>query len=201
MVQNSSRPRGRPRSYDREEALAAAMQTFWKAGYAGTSLDDLAQSMGMNRPSIYAAFGDKKALYLEAVDHYRRRTKANFDATFARGLPLCETLRTVATNAIERYVADAKGCFVISTTITEAAVDPMVRSLAGELIQEMEQAFTQRFQEAADLGVNLIAPPPVLGHMMTAVIHECALRARAGIPKAEIEAAAMRSIDMICGRP
>ena len=75
MVQKKStdhttapKKRGRPRSYDPETALARAAAVFWKAGYAGTSLDDLSQATGMNRPSLYAAFGDKRDLYLKTLD-------------------------------------------------------------------------------------------------------------------------------------
>src|SRR5262245_65247247 len=86
MVQKQlhPRPRGRPRAYDPDVALARVMDTFWKAGYAGTSLDDLAAATGMNRPSLYAAFGDKRELYLKTlqfyVDEYReiiRKTLAD----------------------------------------------------------------------------------------------------------------------------
>src|SRR5262245_55977315 len=78
MVQKSApadaRPtrkrRGRPRAYDPETALQNAIDVFWQTGYSGTSLDDLSAATGMNRPSLYAAFGDKRALYLKALDHY-----------------------------------------------------------------------------------------------------------------------------------
>src|SRR5215472_16931180 len=63
--------RGRPRAYDPEEALAQARDAFWDGGYTGTSLDDLSDATGMNRPSLYGAFGDKRALYLETLDRYR----------------------------------------------------------------------------------------------------------------------------------
>ena len=66
MTRAQPRRRGRPRAYDPDVALRRARDTFWRAGYAATSLDDLAAGMGMNRPSIYAAFGDKRALYLTA---------------------------------------------------------------------------------------------------------------------------------------
>src|SRR5262249_17102093 len=62
--------RGRPRAYDPETALQTAIEAFWQAGYSGTSLDDLSAATGMNRPSLYGAFGDKRALYLKALDHY-----------------------------------------------------------------------------------------------------------------------------------
>ena len=63
MVQKADSRRGRPRAYDPETALSQAMAVFWDAGYAATSLDDLSAATGMNRPSLYGAFGDKHALY------------------------------------------------------------------------------------------------------------------------------------------
>jgi AcrR family transcriptional regulator len=70
MVEKS-RQRGRPRSYDPEAALDRAAQLFWAKGYADTSLDELSAAMGMGRPSIYNAFGDKEALFLRALQRYR----------------------------------------------------------------------------------------------------------------------------------
>ena len=67
------RPRGRPREYDPEEALDAAMGVFWARGYAATSLTDLSEATGMNRPSLYAAFGDKRSVFLRALHRYSAR--------------------------------------------------------------------------------------------------------------------------------
>lgn len=64
--------RGRPRSFDRTAALGRAMEVFWTKGYEGTSLSDLTTAMGINSPSLYAAFGSKEALFLEATDHYNK---------------------------------------------------------------------------------------------------------------------------------
>ena len=63
--------RGRPRSFDCEAALESAMQVFWEKGYDAASLTDLTEAMGINPPSLYAAFGDKERLYLAAVEMYR----------------------------------------------------------------------------------------------------------------------------------
>src|SRR5215510_8193364 len=68
--------RGRPRAYDPDQAIARAAAQFWKAGYAGTSLDDLVAATGMNRPSLYAAFGDKRAIYLKTLDYYMEEGRA-----------------------------------------------------------------------------------------------------------------------------
>ena len=70
-MEEKVRPRGRPRAYDPEEALDKAVEVFWAHGYAGTSLDDLSAAMGMGRPSIYNAFGDKEALFMKALGRYR----------------------------------------------------------------------------------------------------------------------------------
>jgi len=65
------KPRGRPRSFDRDKALERAMHVFWKQGYEATSLNDLTRAMRINPPSLYAAFGDKEHLYLEALERYQ----------------------------------------------------------------------------------------------------------------------------------
>src|SRR3978361_2482525 len=61
---------GRPREFDRDAALEAAMRLFWRKGFAAASMNDLCDAMGIRSPSLYAAFGSKEALYLEAVEHY-----------------------------------------------------------------------------------------------------------------------------------
>src|SRR6476661_2036032 len=67
------KPRGRPRSFDRDAALAAAMDVFWEKGFEATSITDLTEAMGINPPSLYSAFGDKEKLFLEAIEAYQQR--------------------------------------------------------------------------------------------------------------------------------
>ena len=66
------RPLGRPRAFNREHALDAAMRVFWKSGYEGASLTELTSAMGINRPSLYAAFGNKETLFRKALDRYEK---------------------------------------------------------------------------------------------------------------------------------
>ena len=63
-------PIGRPRAFDVDEALDRALEVFWRKGYEGASLPDLTEAMGINRPSLYAAFGNKEALFRKAIDRY-----------------------------------------------------------------------------------------------------------------------------------
>src|SRR5215208_5043354 len=99
MVQKSGqeerRRRGRPRGYDPDAAMTQAIRTFWKAGYSGTSLDDLGGATGMNRPSLYAAFGDKRTLYLKALEHYWQLSYAAMDAALKPDCPLPDALMRV----------------------------------------------------------------------------------------------------------
>ena len=69
----TQKPRGRPRSFDREAALEQALRTFWEHGYDGTSVADLTRAMGIGPPSLYAAFGDKRTLFEEVVESYVTR--------------------------------------------------------------------------------------------------------------------------------
>ena len=79
---------GRPRAFDKEKALEAAMLVFWRNGYAGTSMADLTDAMGINKPSLYAAFGNKEQLFVAAVEQYMRLISPSLDYLYAPDLPL-----------------------------------------------------------------------------------------------------------------
>ena len=70
MVHNAARPRGRPRSFDESDALKKATHVFWSKGYDGVTIDDLVAGMGVGRPSLYAVFGDKRAIFLRVLKAY-----------------------------------------------------------------------------------------------------------------------------------
>ena len=77
--------RGRPKSFDREAALDAAMLLFWNRGFEQTCVDDLASAMGIQTSSLYATFGDKEALFLDTIEHYRTGRGSVFDAAIKSG--------------------------------------------------------------------------------------------------------------------
>src|ERR1700746_3679224 len=89
MFQNTTRPRGRPRTFDEQEALEKAIQVFWSKGYDGVTIDDLVAGMGVGRPSLDAAFGDKRTLFLRALRAYAEKKGARA----ARALLTPQTLR------------------------------------------------------------------------------------------------------------
>ena len=205
MVQKqlSSRPRGRPRAYDPDVALAQAMDTFWDAGYAGTSLDDLSAATGMNRPSLYAAFGDKRALYLKALERYRAWSRAALKETLALDQPLRQTLRQVYAKTLAVYLSGeegARGCFTIGTAATEAVGSPEVRAFLAETVRGLDDAFEARIRFARDRGeLKADAEPVALARLASAVMHTLAIRSRAGEPRAALEAVAEAGVNLICG--
>src|ERR1700716_911622 len=139
----STRRRGRPRAYDPAVAMRQARDTFWRAGYAATSLDDLAAAMRMNRPSMYAAFGDKRALYLNAVSEYAQTSRVWLAGALARPWSLRDGLRAVYRYARDYYLAgdgSPRGCFLLGTAVTEANRDPQARAIVESTLAAFTEA-------------------------------------------------------------
>jgi len=204
MVQKSvsSRRRGRPPAYDPETALTRAMEAFWDAGYAATSLDDIAAATGMNRPSLYGAFGDKHALYLRTLEHYRAGGQVR--AALEREDTLRQAFGRVFGLAIDLYLSGkhgARGCFLIGTAATEAVKSPAVRAALAAQLNEIDALFEARIRRARGRGeIAAEADPRALAKIASAVLHSLALRSRAGDPRASLEALAAAGIDLVCGR-
>lgn len=195
--------RGRPPAYDVDVALNAAMRTFWKAGYAATSLDDITAATGMNRPSLYAAFGDKHAIYLKALERYAAAAQAAFGAALTFTRPLREDFDRVFAAALDTYTAtgtDAQGCFMISTATVEATHDPAVCEALTASLRRMDAAFEGRLRFAVEQGETLpTADLKGLAGMTGALLHTIAIRARAGESRADLERLVASGLDLICG--
>lgn len=206
MVQKQSpRPRGRPRAYDPGRALADATRAFWHTGFAATSLDDLGAATGMNRPSLYGAFGDKKALYLAALDRYIAEGRRLMDEAMDAGTPLPQALSRVYDAALAMYLPPdgaALGCFLIGTAATEAVADADVRERLGAGLRAFDRAFEARLKRARAQGeLPADAHPAALAKVASAILHTLALRSRAGDSRASLRATAAAGIALICGPP
>src|SRR4051812_45100840 len=113
-------PRGRPRSFDRDAALDRAMLLFWEHGYEATSLSQLTSAMGISPPSLYAAFGDKQALFLETVERYITRGGADAEALMGDA----KTAREAIARFLEASAAKLtdpkfpRGCMVVLSAVS-----------------------------------------------------------------------------------
>src|ERR1700760_668791 len=149
------RRRGRPRAYEPDVALAKALDLFRKDGFAATSLDDLSAATGMNRPSLYGAFGDKRELYLKSYQRYRADARAAMLDIFKDELPIRERLARIYAVALDIYLsgeAGPRGCFTVMTAASEAVSDPQIRAMVLEGFVELDKAFAACFRHAREKG-------------------------------------------------
>jgi TetR/AcrR family transcriptional regulator, copper-responsive repressor len=201
--EGSGRTRGRPRQYDPERALAQAAEAFWKYGYAATSLDDLVAATGMNRPSLYAAFGDKRDLYLKTLMRYQQQWRAIGEQITADDPPLRVFLGRFYEAALEIYLEsgdEARGCYSISTAPAQAVTDEGVRDFLAASISGTDAFVAKQIVKARERGeVPSDADPHALAQLATAVLHTIAVRARVGVPRRQLRAVAAAAINVICG--
>jgi AcrR family transcriptional regulator len=199
----AGRTRGRPRQYDPERALAKAAEAFWTQGYAATSLDDLVAATGMNRPSLYAAFGDKRDLYLSTLKRYQQQSREIGAHITADDPPLRVFLKRFYEAALDIYLQSgetARGCYSISTAPTQAATDPAVRDFLAASIGGTDAFVAKQIERARERGeVPSEADPHALAQLATAALHTIAIRARVGVPRKQLRAVAAATIDVICG--
>jgi AcrR family transcriptional regulator len=199
-VVQKSEDQVQPRSFDTEAMLAQATLAFWQRGYASTSMDDLSAATGLNRPSLYGAFGDKHGLYLQALRLYTEQSNAAIAAAL-EGRSLRDGLLRVYELALQLYCpADeaARGCLLIGTAATEAPRDEAIRQQLGDSLRGFNAAFEARLRQAADAG-ELPAGTDVAmrAQLASAVLHSMALRARAGDPPQQLAALARAGVEMV----
>src|SRR5450631_2196575 len=214
MVQNNKGPppravpepaapkrRGRPRAYQPEIALGKALDLFRKDGFAATSLDDLSAATGMNRPSLYGAFGDKRELYLKSYARYRADARAAMIDIFRDEQPIRKRLERIYAVALDIYLsgeAGPRGCFTVMTAASEAVSDPEIRAMVLEGFSELDRAFAVCFRLAKENGeLPATADPQILAQLASATIHTIAIRARAQVPRKELEAIVKGAIEVM----
>ena len=215
MVQKNSRPpsggkteapaepklRGRPRAYQPDIALGKALDLFRKDGFAATSLDDLSAATGMNRPSLYGAFGDKRELYIKAYQRYREDARAAMIDIFRDEAPIRKRLERIYAVALGIYLSGEsgpRGCFTVMTAASEAVSDPEIRAMVLEGFVELDKAFAACFRRAKEKGeLPATADPAVLAQLASATVHTIAIRARARVPRKDLEAIVNGTIDVM----
>ena len=198
----SLRPRGRPRAFEPELALTQAMDAFWRDGFAATSLDDLSAATGMNRPSLYGAFGDKHALYIKAYRNYRAQVREIFGPLLRASEPAPKKLQHILTAALDLYSSGEtgpRGCFTVLTASSNVIGDADIRALVIEALANTDKAFEELFRAGVAAGELASGADPVrLAQMASATIHTLAVRARAGAPRAALEALIDNAVATIC---
>jgi AcrR family transcriptional regulator len=195
------RQRGRPRQFDPDDVLDRVRAVFLEKGYSAASLDDLAGAAGLNRPSLYAAFGDKEQLYIQALRRYGMRTRDGLEAILARPVPIEERLVAAYAAAIKVYCAPPTppGCMIIGTAATEAPTHPKIAAVAAMLLGEVQASLRRAFERATSDGEIAAEPKPAArARLASAVFDTLAVRARLGSTATELRAFVQSMVPLIC---
>ncbi|WP_433536131.1 TetR/AcrR family transcriptional regulator [Micromonospora sp. CA-249363] len=180
--------RGRPRGFDADEALERALEVFWRQGYEGASMSDLTAAMGINKPSLYAAFGSKEELFRKAVARY-----ADQDMGYARhAIAQATAYEVVATLLRENVLAVTRpdrpaGCLSIQGgTACSVGNAPVAEFLAASRLAG-ERALADRFARAVSEGdLPAGADPAALARFVMSVTEGQAIHAAAGVPREQL---------------
>lgn len=181
--------RGRPREFCVDHALAEALRVFWEKGYEGTSLNDLTDAMGITRPSLYAAFGNKESLFRKALDLYEKEK-----LTYIRQALEQPTARQVAETMLRGAVANATsseqvhGCLGVTTSV---ACGPEAQSVREEVVKRGDagkRALTERFVRAREEGdLPPTTDPEGLMRVLIAMLQGISVQANQGATREELD--------------
>lgn len=184
-------PRGRPRSFDRDDALRRVMEVFWAKGYEGAQLIDLTAAIGVTPPSFYAAFGSKEAAFREAVDLYKATTGSVFLKALETGATARDSIRAMLKASIDVAVSapNSAGCMLLTGVMScQPDSDPLSDLLKGirqENIARIEKRL-ERGREESDV------PPetdiPVLARFYSGMMQAISMQARDGMSREHLEA-------------
>jgi AcrR family transcriptional regulator len=188
---------GRPRAFDTDEALDRALDVFWRKGYEGSTLPDLTKAMGINRPSLYAAFGNKEALFRKALDRYDAGPAAH-----AREALEEPTARAVVERLLHGAVdlltdpRNPRGCLMVQGALScGAAADPVRVELASRRTAGVA-AIRRRFRRAiTDGDLPADADAAGLARFVATVIHGLAVQAASGASRKELRRVAEMFLD------
>jgi AcrR family transcriptional regulator len=181
-------PKGRPREFDADKALDAALGVFWRKGYEGASLPDLTEAMGINRPSLYATFGNKEGLFRQALDRY-----AEGPAAYVRKALGEPTARAVAERLLGGAVdlvtdpRNPRGCLLVQGALAcGEAAEAVRRELVARRVAG-ETAIRERFERArAEGDLPADSGPADLACFVVTVIRGMAVQAAGGASRKEL---------------
>ena len=184
MFQNTARPRGRPRSFDETGALEKATQVFWSKGYDGVTIDDLVAGMGVGRPSLYAVFGDKRAIFLRVLKAYAEKKGARAAKALLSPQGLRDSivgfLRYAVESATEK--GSARGCLMVC--VAPVVDDAEVRQFLQKAVAGGAALVEGRFRDGITAGeIPSDFPVAVRAIQVTDFARGLTMRAQMGTPR------------------
>ncbi|HVI90724.1 MAG TPA: TetR/AcrR family transcriptional regulator [Dongiaceae bacterium] len=180
------RGRGRPRAFDVDAVLDRAVEVFWKNGYEGADLGELTQTMGINRPSLYAAYGDKRALFFKAVERYYQNVARLPLPVVADGARLEPAFFVRAILNCFYGHKPARGCLIACVLADQANAHEDAKAILKDLLlreQRRIEAWASSFpscESAASKG-------QCFASLLIATLHSVAIKASAGISRQQVQ--------------
>jgi AcrR family transcriptional regulator len=180
---------GRPREFDLDQALDAAIEVFWRRGFEGTSLSDLTTAMKLSRPSVYAAFGNKEALFRKALARYAETRTAAMDAALRAPL-----VKDAVQRFLREFVASATdpatppGCLTVQGGVTPDASGPAIHAALAKVRHDGHAALTSRLQQAIDeQDLPADSDPADLALYVTTLTQGIAVQAASGATRPQLD--------------
>ena len=198
--QSEPRGKGRPRAFDRAQALNKALEIFWRQGYAPASVAELCKAMEINPPSLYATFGNKASLFLEALRHYEH---TYWDAPAQRFLAEPDVHA-----AVEQFFREAAeillspetpcGCMVVLAAVNISDDEKEIIAAVRELRLATKTMFADRFRRAIQDGqIPADTDVPALAGALNTLLEGLSLQARDGLFQSELKAIAAHAVRML----
>ncbi len=188
MTAEIKKSRGRPRVFDMDEALEKALKIFWARGYEGTSIAELTETLGVNKPSMYAAFGNKEELFYKALLRY-----ASGPVAFVNEVLKEPTARKVAETFLFRaaeFLTDPqhpKGCMIVQGALSSGESAELVRNILIKFRKSYEDQLAERFTKAiSDGDLSSKANPKCLAKYLATIHQGMSVQATSGATKDEL---------------
>jgi len=203
---NKQPRRGRPRKFDEAETLDRIMQVFWRHGYAATSLDQIAETTGLNRPSLYAAFGGKKEMFLKAIDRFADQMQSHLSEAGRQREGLKPRLKAILSAAVDLYTGQSRycgasyGCLVISTLPAEAVDDAEFHATLEKVTERMDKGFASLIRHETN-GALPETDVMTTAQLLSVTLHGLSVRARAGGSPAELKDLAAAAVERLVSCP
>lgn len=153
MLEKVNKLRGRPRVFDMDEALDKALEIFWKRGYEGASIAELTETLGINKPSLYAAFGNKEELFNKTLSRYVAGPVAFIQEAINQPSAY-EVAQSFLTKAVEFFTdtKHPKGCLIVQAALSVSADSLLVQDLLTKYRYSYEKQLAKRFEKAKEEG-------------------------------------------------
>jgi TetR/AcrR family transcriptional regulator, transcriptional repressor for nem operon len=190
----------RTKEFEPEAALTKAMDLFWRRGYEATSVQDLLLEMGIGRGSMYDTFGDKRALFLAALDRFEESRVSRADEILDNSASATEGIKNLFESTIEGLVSyePRRGCLLANTAVELAPHDEEVAARISRYVGRTEEAFERTLVRGQARGeIPADKDPKALARFLVSTLHGVRVLARAGVDRAVLDDSVRTALEVL----